>query len=167
MNKRYLLIVIFSILFATSFSQTLPPGCSGALPFCAGSSSTGISFPNTTNSQLKVIDEMFKEIYAVNPLIISANKQYAGRSILPSVTLRGEEIPKVDLPGKGTALTPDVKKLLTQYADMMLKSVRIRDPQLQTQVTAYITNLWKTGVHSPTTFKKQLLTQFPQLRRRT
>ena len=50
MNKRYLLVVIFSILFATSYSQTLPPGCSGALPFCAGTSSTGISFPNTTNS---------------------------------------------------------------------------------------------------------------------
>ena len=49
MNKSYLLVVIFSIFFATSYSQ-LPPGCSGALPFCAGSSSTGISFPNTTNS---------------------------------------------------------------------------------------------------------------------
>ena len=50
MNKRSLLIAILLILFATSYSQTLPPGCSGALPFCAGTSSTGISFPNTTNS---------------------------------------------------------------------------------------------------------------------
>lgn len=130
----------------------------------------GIMLMNFPLEELKYYedpDEMFKEIYAVNPLIISANKQYAGRSILPSVTLRGEEIPKVDLPGKGTTLTPDVKKLLKQYADMMLKSVRIRDPQLQQQVTAYMTNLWKTGVHAPTTFEKQLLTQFPQLRRRT
>ena len=46
MNKRYLLVVIFSILFATSYSQTLAPGCSGALPFCAGSS--GINFPSVT-----------------------------------------------------------------------------------------------------------------------
>ena len=129
----------------------------------------GIMLMNFSLEELKYYedpDDMFKEIYAVNPLIISANKQYAGRSILPTVTLRGEEIPKVDLPVKGTTLTPDVKKLLTQYADMMMKAVRIRDPQLQQQVTAYITNLWKSGVHSPTTFKKQLLTQFPQLRRR-
>jgi hypothetical protein len=129
----------------------------------------GIMLMNFSLEELRYYedpDEMFKEIYSVNPLIISANKQYAGRSILPTVTLRGEEIPKVDLPRKGAPLTPDIKKLLTQYADMMLKSVRIRDPQLQSQVTAYITNLWKTGVHAPTTFNKKLLTQFPQLRRR-
>ena len=49
MNKRNLLAILFFLLFATSYGQNLPPGCSGALPFCAGSSSTGISFPNSTN----------------------------------------------------------------------------------------------------------------------
>jgi hypothetical protein len=129
----------------------------------------GIMLVNFSLEELKYYedpDEMFDEIYAVNPLLISANKQYAGRSILPTTTLRAEPVAKVDLPVKGTALTPDVKKLLTQYAEMMLKSVRIRDPQLQQQVTTYITNLWKTGVQAPTTFKKKILTQFPQLRRR-
>ena len=49
MNKRQILIVLFFILFAKTYSQNLAPGCSTALPFCAGTSSEGLSFPNSTN----------------------------------------------------------------------------------------------------------------------
>ncbi|NBW28632.1 MAG: hypothetical protein EBR38_08705, partial [Flavobacteriaceae bacterium] len=42
-------LIIFLLIFTTSFSQTIAPGCSGALPFCAGTSSQGLSFPNSTN----------------------------------------------------------------------------------------------------------------------
>jgi hypothetical protein len=49
MNKRHLLLVILLLLFAKSYSQTLATGCATALPFCAGTASTGLSFPNATN----------------------------------------------------------------------------------------------------------------------
>jgi len=49
MNKRHLLSILFFLLFSKSYSQNLAPGCSTALPFCAGTSSSGLSFPNSTN----------------------------------------------------------------------------------------------------------------------
>ncbi|MDH4402920.1 MAG: hypothetical protein QE264_01585, partial [Flavobacterium sp.] len=49
MNKRYHLLVWLLLLFAKSYSQTLATGCATALPFCAGTASTGLSFPNATN----------------------------------------------------------------------------------------------------------------------
>ena len=49
MNKIILLAILFFILYSNSYSQTLAPGCSTALPFCAGTASSGLSFPNSTN----------------------------------------------------------------------------------------------------------------------
>ena len=49
MKKNYVLLFIFFVFISKSFSQTLAPGCGTALAFCAGTSSTGLSFPNGTN----------------------------------------------------------------------------------------------------------------------
>ena len=49
MKKNYVLLLLFFAFATKSFSQTLAPGCGSALAFCAGTSSTGLSFPNGTN----------------------------------------------------------------------------------------------------------------------
>ncbi|MSP84316.1 MAG: hypothetical protein EXR18_00605, partial [Flavobacteriaceae bacterium] len=49
MKKNYVLLLLFFVFIANSYGQTIAPGCSTALPFCAGTSSQGLSFPNTTN----------------------------------------------------------------------------------------------------------------------
>jgi hypothetical protein len=49
MKKNYVLLLLFFAYISNSFGQTIAPGCSSALPFCAGTSSQGLSFPNTTN----------------------------------------------------------------------------------------------------------------------
>jgi hypothetical protein len=48
MSLKRLLVLLFLVLCSKTYSQ-LASGCATALPFSAGSSSAGISFPNTTN----------------------------------------------------------------------------------------------------------------------
>jgi len=128
----------------------------------------GIMLVNFSLEELKYYtdpNEMFDEIYAVNPLLISANKQYAGRSILPTTTLRAEPVAKVDLPVKGLPLDANTRPILTQFVDATFATVRNRDAALKKKVQQFVFDLWKKGT-PPLQLRPKLLTQFPQLKKR-
>lgn len=128
----------------------------------------GIMLVNFSLEELKYYtdpDQMFGEIYSPNPLLISANKQYAGRSILPTTTLRAEPVAKVDLPVKGLPLDASTRPILTQFVDATFLMVRNRDAALKKQVQQFVFTLWKKGT-SPAQLRPKLLAQFPQLKKR-
>lgn len=128
----------------------------------------GIMLVNFSLQELKYYtdpDQMFDEIYAVNPLLISANKQYAGRSILPTTTLRAAPVANVDLPVKGLPLDASTRPILTQFVDATFAMVRNRDAALKKQVQQFVFELWKKGT-SPAQLRPKLLAQFPQLKKR-
>jgi hypothetical protein len=115
------------------------------------------------------IEDSTEDFYGASVTLISSNKGFSARNIIPTVTLRPEKVEKVELPGKPKKGTVDTgtKEILVKYADALMKIARVRDPLLRTQIIQYVTDLFSSGKYAPTTFRKLLIQKFPQLQTRT
>lgn len=128
----------------------------------------GVMLMNFALEELKYFkdpESMTKEMYAPGINIITANKDFAGRLNMPAVTLKPEALNKVDLPGRG-AEEEKVERMLMDYATYVVRAQRIRDPDLIERVFLHLAALWQNGVRSQSDLRKQLLDQFPELRKR-
>lgn len=128
----------------------------------------GIMLMNFALEELKYFSDpesMTKEIYAPSINIITANKDFAGRTNMPAVTLKPQALDKVDLPGRG-AEEEKVERLLMDYATYVVRAQRIRDPDLIENVFLFLAALWQDGVRSQSELRKRLLAEFPELVKR-
>lgn len=109
--------------------------------------------------------QMADEIYNPSVSLISSNEGFSGRNILPAVGLAPEKLEKVELPKKGDQLSKkELQTIVMKYATNLVKSVRIRDPQIIKDVALYIMSNWETT--SATKLAKGIIDTFPQLRKR-
>jgi hypothetical protein len=128
-----------------------------------------INFPLEELKYFRDPEAMADEIYSPSVAILSSNEGFAGRNILPAVTLAPEHVEKVDL--KGGAINSGMSRReayakLTEYATYLVKSMRIRDPNLIKQVSDYLMGLWDNGMRTGSTLTKHTLDAFPQLKKR-
>jgi hypothetical protein len=131
----------------------------------------GMMVINFTLEELKYyedIEDSTEDFYGASVALISSNKGFSARNIIPAVTLRPEKVEKVDLPGKPKkgVVDNETKDILINYADTMLRIARVRDAGIRNQVIQYVTELFSSGKYAPSTFRKLVLQKFPQLKTR-
>jgi len=131
----------------------------------------GMLVINFTLEELKYyedIEDSTEDFYGAGVALISANKGFSARNIIPAVTLRPEKVEKVELPGKPKKGVVDnqTKDILIRYADALMKMSRVKDANLRSQVIQYVTDLFSSGKYAPSTFRKLLVQKFPQLQAR-
>ena len=136
----------------------------------AASNFDGMMLVNFGLQELKYFQDprqMADEIYTPSFALISSNEAFAGRNILPTVTLAPQRVNKAALPAKKgdpVAIDQDLKN----YADYLVKVRRIRDPQaeLTNSIYHWLRQQWENKV-PVATIKNTVTKQFPQLARQS
>jgi hypothetical protein len=124
-----------------------------------------MSFPL---QELKYYDDpekMYDDLYAPGVSLISSNKEFASRNILPSVSLRPEKVEKVGKIKKKGASIEDVKKWAGLYANYMVQSRRIRTPGLADEIKDVIMDLYWENELNFSNPNPQIYEYFPQLKK--
>jgi len=125
-----------------------------------------MSFPL---QELKYYDDpekMYDDLYTPGVKLISANKEWASRGIVPSVGLRPEKVEKVEKIKKGTS-DEDVVTWADKYARFIVAKNRNRTPGLADEITNFLLDLYQNKKLKFSDPDPQIYGQFPELRQKT
>jgi len=129
-----------------------------------------MSFPL---QELKYYDDpekMYDDLYTPGIRLISANKEFASRLIVPSVGLRPEKVEKVEkINAKGKELQ-EIENWAGDYATYMIKSNKNRTPGLADEIKDFIMYLYNKNKLNSATIKNLntlIYKHFPQLKKTT
>ena len=128
----------------------------------------GIMLMSFPLQELKYYDDpekMYDDLYATSVNLVSANKEWAGRLNLPSVSLRPEKVEKVGKIKKKGASIEDVEKWAGLYSNWMVKSRRIRTPGLADEIKDIIMYLYYENELNFSNPNPQIYKYFPQLKK--
>jgi hypothetical protein len=128
----------------------------------------GIMLMSFPLQELKYYDDpekMYDDLYATSVNLISANKEWAGRLNLPSVSLRPEKVEKVGKIKKKGASIEDVEKWAGLYANWMVRTRRIRTPGLADEIKNVIMDLYYENKLNFSNPNPQIYKYFPQLKK--
>jgi hypothetical protein len=122
-----------------------------------------MSFPL---QELKYYDDpekMYDDLYTPGIKLISANKEFASRLIVPSVGLRPEKVERVEkIKVKGKQVQ-EVKDWAVKYADYIVKLNRNRTPGLANDIEDFIMDLFYKKKFS--NLNQKIYSQFPGLKK--
>jgi hypothetical protein len=129
-----------------------------------------MSFPL---QELKYYDDpekMYDDLYAPGVSLISSNKEFASRNILPSVSLRPEKVEKIEkINAKGKELQ-EIENWAGDYATYMIKLNKNRTPGLADEIKDFIMYLYNKNKLNSATIKNLnplIYKHFPQLKKTT
>jgi hypothetical protein len=108
-------------------------------------------------------EKMYDDLYTPGIKLISANKEWASRGIVPSVGLRPEKVEKVErIKIKGKQVQ-EVKDWAKKYAEYIVKLNRNRTPGLVNDIEDFVMNLYYTKKFS--NLNQKIYSQFPGLKK--
>lgn len=123
----------------------------------------GVMLMNFPLQQLRYYEdpeELFKDIYATSPSLIDpTNVSQMGRQILPQVTLKPSLSPSFEVPSDNEKMDDETAK---DFAEFMLSSQKINDPDLIERVATFIKDNWGTSLNMQN-IGSQILANFPEL----
>jgi hypothetical protein len=122
-----------------------------------------MSFPL---QELKYYDDpekMYDDLYTPGIRLISANKEWASRSIVPSVGLRPEKVERVEKIKVTGKQVKEVEDWAVKYADYIVKLNRNRTPGLAVDIKDFIMDLFYKKKFS--NLNQKIYSQFPGLKK--
>jgi hypothetical protein len=122
-----------------------------------------MSFPL---QELKYYDDpekMYDDLYTPGIRLISANKEWASRSIVPSVGLRPEKVERVEKIKVTGKQVQEVEDWAVKYADYIVKLNRNRTPGLANDIKDFIMDLFYKKKFS--NLNQKIYSQFPGLKK--